>query len=115
AAIEALYLDRLDEHAERLAHHAVDGELWDKALGYLRQAARKASARWAFREASRYLELALDAIKRLADHPNNIAQEIDIRLDLRNALVPQARHTKVAEILERASNLGEEIGDPERL
>jgi len=114
-AIETIYLERLDEHAERLAHHAVAAELWDKALGYLRQAAGKASARWAFREASRYLELALDAIKWLSDRPNNVAQEIDIRLDLRNALLPQARHTRAAEILERASTLGEQLGDPERL
>ena len=37
-AIEALYPDRLAEQVERLAHHALQGEVWDKALRYCRQA-----------------------------------------------------------------------------
>ena len=37
-AIEALYPERLAEHVERLAHHAFRGEVWEKAVTYLRQA-----------------------------------------------------------------------------
>ena len=37
-AIERLYPDRLAEQIERLAHHAVRGEAWEKAVTYLRQA-----------------------------------------------------------------------------
>ena len=37
-AIETLYQDRLGGEVERLAHHAVRGELWEKAVDYLRQA-----------------------------------------------------------------------------
>jgi class 3 adenylate cyclase len=37
-AIEALYPDRLAEHVERLAHHALQGEVWGQAVGYCRQA-----------------------------------------------------------------------------
>ena len=36
-AIERLYPDRLAEQASRLAHHAFRGEVWSKALAYLRQ------------------------------------------------------------------------------
>ena len=50
-AIETLYSDRLAEQVERLAHHAFRGELWEKALTYLRQAGAKAEARSAHREA----------------------------------------------------------------
>ena len=39
ASIEQLYADRLTEQVERLAHHALRGEVWDKALAYSRQAA----------------------------------------------------------------------------
>ena len=35
----------LAEQAERLAHHALRGELWDKAVAYLRQAGLRAMAR----------------------------------------------------------------------
>ena len=37
-ALETLAGDRLDEQVERLAHHALRGEVWDKAVAYCRQA-----------------------------------------------------------------------------
>ena len=37
-AIERLDPDRLAEQVERLAHHALRGEVWEKAVGYLHQA-----------------------------------------------------------------------------
>ena len=36
-AIERVYADRLGEHVDRLAHHAFRGEMWGKALQYLRE------------------------------------------------------------------------------
>ena len=36
-AIERLHADRLGEYADRLAHHAFRGELWEKAFHYLRE------------------------------------------------------------------------------
>ena len=47
--LEALYPDRLGEYAERLAHHALQGEVWEKAVPYCRQAGEKAQNRGAFR------------------------------------------------------------------
>jgi predicted ATPase len=41
SAIERLYPNRLAEHVERLAHHARQGELWRKAVAYLRQTGSK--------------------------------------------------------------------------
>ena len=41
-ALERLTPDRLAEQVERLAHHALHGEVWDKALAYCRQAGEKA-------------------------------------------------------------------------
>ena len=41
-ALEALAGDRLADHVDRLAIHAVRGEVWDKALQYCRQAGVKA-------------------------------------------------------------------------
>src|SRR5262249_5926453 len=42
-AIEAAYPDRLPEHVDRLAHHAVPGEAWGKALAQPPQARAKAN------------------------------------------------------------------------
>ena len=60
-AIEALYPERLTEQIERLAHHALRGEVWGRAVGYLRQAGAKASARSANRETVACFEQALEA------------------------------------------------------
>jgi len=44
-AIERLYPERLPEHATRLAHHAFRGEVWGKALTYLKQQSEMAASR----------------------------------------------------------------------
>ena len=88
AALEALYADRLAEQVDRLAYHALRGEVWDKAVPYCRQAGTNALTHSAYREAVTYFEQALDALHRLPAHPDTQAQAIDLRLDLRSALFP---------------------------
>ena len=61
AALEALAGDRLDDQVERLAQHALRGEVWEKALAYGRQAGDKARTRSAYREAVVFYEQALVA------------------------------------------------------
>ena len=114
-AIEAQYANRLDEQAERLAHHALHAELWEDALRYLQHAAGKASSRWAFREAARSLEQALEVIGRLPNRGELAAQELDIRLALRQALMPAAQTLRIAEVIKDAVSLGEKTGDRRRL
>ncbi len=50
------------DQVERLAYHAVRGEVWDKAVNYCRQAGARALARAAFREAVASFEQALQAL-----------------------------------------------------
>src|SRR5262249_51965312 len=50
-ALEALAGDRVAEQVERLAHHALRGEVWNKAVTYCQQAGARANDRAAFREA----------------------------------------------------------------
>src|SRR5207253_426028 len=83
---EVPYADRLADQVERLAHHAVRGELWDKTLAYCRQAGDRAEARSAYREAVAYFEQALAALAHLPERHETLEQAIDLRLDLRNAL-----------------------------
>ena len=86
-AVEKLYSDRFTEHIERLAHHALSGELWDKAVEYFHQAGKKAAARSANGEAVMYFEHALAVIKHLPDSNQSIEKAIDIRVDLGPALI----------------------------
>ena len=115
AAIERLHADRLVEHVERLAHHARQGEVWDKAVRYLRQAGTKVFLRSANREAATCFEQALDALRRLPEHPDAIAESLDIRFDLRTALIPLGEWGRMGTLLDEAEALAEAVGDQRRL
>ena len=75
-ALEALAGERVPEQVERLAHHALRGEVWAKALAYFRQAGEKALARSASREAEGYFEQALSALPHLPETRDTREQAI---------------------------------------
>ena len=50
-AIERIHAGRLAEQVQLLAHHAFQGELWERAVDLLRQSGAKAASRSAYREA----------------------------------------------------------------
>jgi predicted ATPase len=52
--LDMLAAPRRSDALDQLAHHALRGEVWDKALAYCRQAGEKALARSASREAVEY-------------------------------------------------------------
>jgi class 3 adenylate cyclase/tetratricopeptide (TPR) repeat protein len=114
-AIERLSSERIPEQAERLAHHALRGELWDKALTYLHQAGLRAMARAASREAVTYLEQALGAVRHLPETRQTTELTIDLRIELRNALLPVGDRARMAEHLNEAEALARALGDRHRL
>ncbi len=114
-AIERLYPERLAEHVEQLAYHAFGGDLWEKAVAYLRQAGVKAFARSSNREALAYLEQALTALSHLPETHETRKQAIDIRVDLRNALYPLAEYGRIEGYLREAEYLARALGDQRRL
>ncbi len=89
--------------------------MWDKAVRYLRQAGTKIFLRSAHREAATCFEQALDALRRLPEHPDVIAESLDIRFDLRNALQPLGERGRVGALLDEAEALAEAVGDQRRL
>jgi class 3 adenylate cyclase/tetratricopeptide (TPR) repeat protein len=113
--IERLYPDRLAEHIEKLAHHALRGELWGKAVTYLRQGGSKAFTRSANRDAVVYLERALTALAHLPATRETLEQAVDVRLALRNSLWPLGRHEPGFEHLRDAERLAAELADQGRL
>ena len=90
-ASEVFTGDRVAEQVERLAYHALRGEVWDKALAYCRQAGEKALAQSANREAAGHFEQALSALPHLPDRRNTREQAIDLRLALRTGAPPTRR------------------------
>jgi class 3 adenylate cyclase/tetratricopeptide (TPR) repeat protein len=113
--IERLYSDRLPEHIDRLAHHAFKGEVWEKALTYLRQAGGKAFARSSNREALAYFEQALTALGHLPETHATQEQAIDVRFELRHALFPLSEFARTEGYLREAEALARSLDDRRRL
>ena len=86
SAIETLYPERLSEYLDRLAHHAVRGGVWEKAVPYLRRAGERALMSSANREAAEFFRQALNALEQLPQTPAILEQTIDVRLNLRDVL-----------------------------
>jgi class 3 adenylate cyclase/tetratricopeptide (TPR) repeat protein len=114
-ALEALVGDRLDDQVEQLAHHALRGEIWDKALAYYRQAGAKAVAASAHREAVACFERALEAVQHLPENRAMREQAIDLRLELRNSLFPLNEQEWIIAHLRQAESLAEALNDHRRL
>jgi class 3 adenylate cyclase/tetratricopeptide (TPR) repeat protein len=114
-AIERSYPDRLSEHVERLAHHAVRGEMWEQAVTYLRQAGAKAFARSANRESMSCFEQALTALGHLPKTRETQELAIDLRFDLRTALLPLGEFERIFRCLREAEGLARRLDDQRRL
>ena len=114
-ALEALAGDRMAEQVERLAHHALRGEAWDKALVYCRQAGERTMARSAYREAVGYFEQALRALQHLPETLDTRRQAIDLRLSLRSAFLPSGDSGRILAYLREAEALAVAIDDHRRL
>jgi DNA-binding winged helix-turn-helix (wHTH) protein/tetratricopeptide (TPR) repeat protein len=113
-ALEALE-DGTGERIEQLAHHALRGEMWEEAVRYGWKAGDRAAHRSAYRQAVGYLEQALDALHRLPERPDTLAQAIDLRLDLRSALLAAREKGRIDKCLSEAEALAEALGDTRRL
>jgi predicted ATPase len=112
-AIERLYGPQLTEHVEILAHHAVRGRVADKAVHYLREAAAKAAARSANREAVEFFAAALENVKALPCGDETLATELNICIQMGPALIALkgASATEVENLYLRARDLVEQLDD----
>jgi len=113
-AIETLHRDRLGEHIERLAHHALRGEVREKAVPYLRQAGLKAAARSAPQEARGWFEQALGVLAALPESRPTLEQGFEIRLELRSVLALLGEVRRALERLSEAETLAERLNDDRR-
>lgn len=115
AALEAVADTAQAAQIDRLARHALQGEVWDKALLYSRQAGAMAMARSAHHEAVLCYEQALTALRHVPQTRETDAQTIDVHLALRNALVPLGEFTRIFAHLRDAEVRAEAIHDTARL
>ena len=77
-AIEAVYADELEQHHGALGVHFCRGEIWEKALRYLRLAGNGAVAISANREAVAYFKQALQVLDHLPEGRSRTEQTYDL-------------------------------------
>jgi class 3 adenylate cyclase/tetratricopeptide (TPR) repeat protein len=114
-AIEAMVPDRTSDHAELLAHHALGGEVWDKAIDYLRESGARAYARGALRKALDCCEQALALLPRLPGGRVDVERAIDVRLDLHAPLFGLGQIPRLVALHREGAALAEKVGDNHRL
>jgi class 3 adenylate cyclase/tetratricopeptide (TPR) repeat protein len=114
-AIESVHADRLGDHVELLGHHAVQGELWEKAVDYLREAGARAAGRGALTDSLRCYEQALDITGRLAPSVDNTKRATDVRLDFHVPLFPLGQTSRLLALYREAEELANRLDDPARL
>src|SRR5262249_58831391 len=108
---EAAYPERLEEQIERLAYHAVRGELHEQAVTYLRQAGLKAAARSALHDARTYFDQALSIVETLPETESTLQAGFDIRLELRQTLVQLGDVARALEGVLGANALADRVND----
>ena len=112
-ALEALYRDRLGEQMELLAHHALKGEVWDKAVVYLREAGTKAFVRSAYTDAVNQFNRALEIVATLPADVDRERQEMSLLLAL-GPTIQAVRGLGAVEaetVFERAHELSLRLGE----
>jgi tetratricopeptide (TPR) repeat protein len=114
-ALEALAGEGVAEQVERLAHHALRGEIWDKAVTCCQQAGARAHDRAAFHEAVGSFERALQALAHLHEDGNTHVLAIDIRLALSHSLAPLGEYGRSLILLGEAEARAWALDDRARL
>jgi DNA-binding NarL/FixJ family response regulator len=116
-ALEQVNPRHLDEYAGELAeHYSFSSDVGDlsKAIHYGVLAAHRASGVFAYGEAARHLQRALE-VQDVAD-PDDKQQQCDLLLSLGEALLPAGDTARaIAEIAPQALTLAEELGDRRRM
>src|SRR5262249_25207570 len=115
AVIERLFAGRIEEQVERLAYHAQQGELWEKAFAYCRAAGNKAVGRGTYREALGMLEGAQRALGRLAERREVQEWQIDLRLEFQPVFNALGDLNRMLQLLFEAERPAEALGDQHRL
>jgi class 3 adenylate cyclase/tetratricopeptide (TPR) repeat protein len=114
-ALEAPAPERVAEQVERLAHHALRAEVWDKAVTYCQQAGARAFDRAAYREAVASFEQALQALVHLSELGDSRALALELYLDVDRPLNALAEHSRRLTLLGEAEALARVLDDRARL
>ncbi len=114
-AMERAHLEDRITYVEQLAHHALQGGVWAKAVEYLRDSGNKALSGGGSREAADFFKEALRAASHLPPDPETQRLPVDLREDLSRAMTVVGESSGVVAVLREALGLAEAMRDEWRL
>jgi tetratricopeptide (TPR) repeat protein len=120
-AFESRFVDIASSQPELVARHCTEAGLVEKAASLWAKAGRRSFARSALWEATEQLTRALDDMASLPGSPTRRREQIQLQLDLSNALIHTKGHAspetkasfdRARSLIEQAAALGEAPDDP---
>ncbi|MCP4328561.1 MAG: tetratricopeptide repeat protein [Alphaproteobacteria bacterium] len=109
--LERFEPDRLGEHIELLADHAVKGEVWDKAAVYLAQKAERSYLVYANEEAMDACSRALEIRNRLPDTADNRGARVALAVRLGGSHALLGQFAESVRLYKEALELAKSDGD----
>jgi tetratricopeptide (TPR) repeat protein len=114
-ALEGLAGGQVTEQVERLASHALRGEVWEKVVCYAYQAGTRAADRSAYGQAGAFFDQALAALAHLPESEETLAQTVDLYKARANMHAALREFNQLLAYSEKIWSLAETLGDPHRL
>ena len=114
-ALEVVEAENLEPLSGQLAAHFEQAGLPREALRYYELAALASQRLSAHREAAAYFERALTVLPQLPKSRRLTEQAVDLRLALRNSLLPLGEFRRTVVHLQEAKKLAAALDDPRRL
>jgi len=114
-ALEQARAEAADVEPLAIGLHYRDAEERDKAVEYLRQAAKRAAERGAFRASAQCSEEALASLRRLPQSRERMERIYDVSGELRGALIPLGDLPRQVKAGEEMEAIAEALGDRRRL
>jgi len=113
-ALEERFAAIVASQPEIVAHHFTEAGLVDPAIEYWLKAGVKAYSLYANEDAVRFFERALTLLKKLPETRDNLERAVDIRFQLRNALLPLGKTDRILRSLDELDPILARLGDKQR-
>jgi class 3 adenylate cyclase/tetratricopeptide (TPR) repeat protein len=113
--LETHFPETVETQPELLAHHALQGEVWGKAVARFRQAGARAYDRAAFHEAVGDFEQAFQALAHLPEHGDTRVLALELRFALAGPLNALGAYGRCLALLGEAEALARALNDRARL
>ena len=115
-AIENVYAGKIDDCLEALAHHFLEGNDLSKAIDYSQKAGDKAAQLFAWDQAKRYYEIALELMeKRVSMIDEELTRKGQLLENLDSVSTAQMDYDAALGYAKSALELYEKLGDKQRI